>query len=60
MKKESVFLKLMILITAMILMTVLVVSSISYYLTKQELTEVGKADMKHLVETSLVTLNLMK
>lgn len=59
MKKESVFFKLMLIITIMILMTALVVGSISYYLTKQELTEAGKADMKHLVETSLVTLNLL-
>lgn len=55
-KKESVFLKLMILITTMILMTVLVVGSISYYLTKQELTEAGKADMKYPVETGQFSL----
>ncbi|MCI2257082.1 methyl-accepting chemotaxis protein [Domibacillus sp. PGB-M46] len=59
MRKESVFLKLMLLITVMIFATAFVVSSISYYLTKKELTEAGKEDMGHLVETSLVTLTLL-
>ncbi|OXS74714.1 methyl-accepting chemotaxis protein [Domibacillus enclensis] len=59
MKKESVFFKLMLLITIMILLTAGVIGGMSYYLSKQELTEAGKADMKHLVDTSLVTLGLL-
>ncbi|WP_050184223.1 methyl-accepting chemotaxis protein [Domibacillus robiginosus] len=57
--KESVFFKLMLLISVMIFATAFVVGGISYYLTKKELTEAGKADMRHLVETSLVTLTLL-
>ena len=56
---DSVFIKLTALIILIIVLTGSVIGGASYYLTKKELVEAGKSDIKHLVEASLVTLKVL-
>ncbi|GLC89612.1 methyl-accepting chemotaxis protein [Lysinibacillus piscis] len=56
---DSIFFKLTMLIIFVIALTGGVIGGTSYYLTKKELVEAGKSDMKHIVNTSIVTLNVL-
>lgn len=56
---NSIFTKLTLLIIAVITLTAGVIGGSSYYLTKKELVQAGENDIKHLVNTAIVTLSVL-
>ncbi|WP_107841048.1 methyl-accepting chemotaxis protein [Metasolibacillus meyeri] len=56
---HSIFTKLTLLIVFVITLTAGVIGGASYYLTKTELINAGETDIKHLVDTAIVTLTVL-
>ncbi|MEK5230974.1 methyl-accepting chemotaxis protein [Lysinibacillus sp. FSL K6-0232] len=56
---NSIFTKLTLLIVCIIILTAGGIGSTSYYLAKTKLVAAGESDIKHLVDTALVTLTVL-
>lgn len=56
---NSIFTKLTALILIIVVLTGSIVGGVSYYLTKNELIDAGKQNVQDLVESSVVTLELL-